>query len=126
LIETELLDKRFNVTALAKAMNVPRSEASGYIKAHLKAQRNENACTLYVLSRQGRTSRAIWHVGARTDDVHMVTKQCLSDMTVKVTDALTPDLRRMSGLNPRCGKLASALGEVFVANLKLLAANLEL
>jgi hypothetical protein len=46
-------------------------------------------------------------------------------MTIKVTDALTPDLRRMISLNPRTTRVATAFGNAFVANLEALAASLE-
>jgi hypothetical protein len=112
----------FNVAAAAADMGVTRPEASGFIQAYLDAQRKPKARTLYVLSRQGRTRSAVWHVGARTADARKLTEQCLSDMIVKVTDALAPDLRRMGILNPRTAALTTANVNAFVANLAALAA----
>lgn len=125
LMDRELLEQEFNSIALAQDLGVTPLYASSLIQSYLDAQRRYKSDTLFVLSRQGRTSNAVWHVGARTRDVRMLTIQCLSDITVKVTDALEPDLRRMSGLNPRAAKVASAYGDLFVANLKLLATNLD-
>lgn len=95
------------------------------IRDYLRAQRRANSRTLYVLSRQGRTARAMWHVGARSSDVRGLAAQCLSDMSLKVTDSLEPDLRRMASLNPRCARLAAAMSGAFAANLALLATGLD-
>ena len=125
LINRQLLGEEFNSIALAVDLDISRSKATRMIQAYLEAQRRQNSKTLCVLSRQGRTANAMWHVGARTYDVRLLTKQCLNDMTIKVTDALTPDLRRMIGLNPRTTRVATAFGNAFVANLEALAASLE-
>jgi hypothetical protein len=125
LTDRALLNQEFNSVALAEDLRITRHEASVLIQNYLKAQRRANSHTLYVLSRRGRTVTAMWHVGSRTRDVRSLTKQCLSDMSRKVSGALEPDLARMMNLNPRCARLATAFGDVFVANLNLLATQLE-
>lgn len=125
LVDRALLGQEFNSAALAEDLRLTRHEASMLIQSYLKAQRRANSRTLFVLSRRGRTTASMWHVGSRTRDVRRLTKQCLSDMSRKVTGALEPDLARMMNLNPRCARLATAFGDVFVANLNLLATQLE-
>jgi len=53
--------------------------------------------------------------------VRELTRQCMDDITVKVMDALTPDLRRMGALNPRLAQTTEAMVQVFLANVNLLA-----
>ena len=125
LTEREMLNQEFNSRAVAADLGITRREASYMIQAYLIAQRRPNSRTLCVLSRQGRTRCAMWHVGARTTDVRSLTRQYMNDITVKINDALGPDLRRMIGINPRCAKLANAMSEVILANLKLLATQIE-
>lgn len=125
LFDREALGEEFNCPALADDLGITRREATSLIQCYLSAQRRPNSRTLFVISRQGRTAAAVWHVGVRSRDVRLLTRQCLSDMGVKVTASLEPDLRRMAGLNPRCSRLAEAMTNAFAANLKLLAAGLD-
>lgn len=125
LFERDLLSEAFKCETVAADLGISTREASMLIQAYLDAQRSPTSRTLFVLSRNGRTSAAVWHVGARSADVRGLARQVLDDMAIKVYDALEPDMRRMAYLNPRCAKLVNATTESFLANLKLLEIGLE-
>ena len=115
----------FNSIALAQDLRISGAQASALIQAYLEVQRRPKSPTLFVLSRRGRTSSAMWHAGQRSADVRSLTEQLLDDLAVKVNDALIPDLRRVANINPRAAHLAEALGKVFVAHLGALDAQLS-
>lgn len=121
ITQQQLNGQEFNSLDVARTLGVSRLQATYLIQAYLKAQRNPNSQTLYVLSRSGRTKSALWRVGTRTTDVRELTRQCMDDISIKVTEALAPDLRRMGVLNPRCAQLVNAMTQVFIANVNLLA-----
>jgi phosphoribosyl-AMP cyclohydrolase len=111
----------FNTADIVQTLGVTSHEATCLIQAYLVAQRAINSSTLYVLHRQGRTRAAVWTVGVRSRDVKELTRQCMDDITIKVMDALAPDLRRMGVLNPRVAQTTAAMVQVFIANVNLLA-----
>ena len=57
--------ERFTNRELAGDLEVSRFEASAIIQGYLDAQRSQNASTLFVLKREGRTKNAVWSVGQR-------------------------------------------------------------
>jgi len=121
LTQHQLIGQEFNSYDVAHTLRVVPYRATCLIQAYLVAQRAPKSRTLYVLHRQGRTRSSMWRVGARTRDVRELTRQCMDDITVKVMDALTPDLRRMGALNPRLAQTTEAMVQVFLANVNLLA-----
>ena len=114
----------FNAVALAADLGVSSWEATQMIQAYLGVQRLPNSRTLYVLYRKGRTRAAVWHVGVRSTDMRLLSRQYLDDAKTRVIRALEPDLARMGVLNPRASQFAESIGNVVEANLQLLAAQL--
>lgn len=98
----------FNSRDLAASLDVPRQEASRLIRAYVDAQRLENASTLYVLKREGRTATAIWSVGQRTLDARIIGHTLFDDIDTKVRKAFRPDLDRLAARNPRAARFVEA------------------
>jgi hypothetical protein len=86
-----------------------------FIQSYLDAQRSRRSRTLYVIRRQGRTSRSIWHVGVRTADARAASFQFFDDVRQRFLIAVEPDLTRIGQLNPRarrkCEAIVAAVGE---------------
>jgi hypothetical protein len=114
----------FNTAGLAQDLGVSGAHASDLVQAYLAEQRRPTSRTQFALHRSGRTSAAVWHVGARAQDMRSMSRQHLDDMHCTVTRALAPDLERMGFINPRAAQVADALANVVVANVQLLAAQL--
>lgn len=90
-------------------------EATLYIQSHLRAQRAIQPRTLFVIHRDGRTSRAVWIVGVRTVDARGTSHQFFDDVQHRFVHALAPDLTQIAKLNPRAGRkcrqIIEAVGE---------------
>lgn len=114
----------FNCEGLAADWECSTRDASAYITAHVNAQRGPKARTKYVLRREGRTRAAVWHVTRRDADSPKLARQCMDDITVKIKEALVPDLHRLAAINPKAAPLVNALTSAFEANLHLLEAAL--
>lgn len=121
IIRNNLIGREFNSHDLAQTLSITAAQASAMIQAYLVAQRSQNSSTQFTLHRFGRTSTAMWRVGSRSNDVRELTRQCMNDISIKVTEALAPDLAKMGILNPRCAALVNAMTQVFIANVNLLA-----
>jgi len=100
--------EHFTVYDIAKGMGVSVEEASGLIQAYLIAQRSPDSDTLYVLKRTGRTRAAVWSVGERVSDGHVICGTLFEDVKVKVKRAFEPDLTRLREKNPRAARYVEA------------------
>jgi hypothetical protein len=118
--------ERFNSRDLAASLGVTSKQASTLIRAYLAAQRGAKASTLYVLKREGRTSRAVWSVGQRTADARVIGGTLFEDVSVKVQRAFAPDLERLAARNPRAARYCEAKIEaVLDGALKVLAVSVD-
>jgi hypothetical protein len=116
----------FTSRELAAALDVDNQEASRMIQAYLDAQRRLNASTLYVLKREGRTSKAVWSIGQRTGDARVIGRTLFEDVDVKVKRAFSHDLDRLAQRNPRAAKYVEAkLQAVVDGALVVLAAAVD-
>jgi hypothetical protein len=122
LWDADALGQSFNSAAVAEALDVSRQEASLLIQGYLVAQTRPKARTLFVLTRKGRTSGAMWHVGARTTDVRQLGHQTADDFKTRLLRFVNPTLRRIGEKNPRALPLAQAVIKNMEANIEMLAA----
>lgn len=103
--EAEILDA-YGVGAhltnryIAEDWGIEPREASALIQSYLGAQRRGSK-TRYMLVREGRTSRAIWTLGARSKDARQVIGQFGRDVKCRMLRAVAPDLQRVATINPR-------------------------
>src|SRR5262245_28912709 len=91
----------FTSREMADSVGISYSEASWYIQSYLAAQRKPKSKTLFLLKREGRTSKAVWSVGERSEDVRLRLSSFTGDMVRTVERALDPDLMRIVEINPR-------------------------
>jgi len=128
-LEDWLLDneiEHFTSRELAGALNVDPTTASMLIGAYLIAQRGTRSETLYVLKRQGRTSRAVWSVGHHIADVDLIGRTLRDDIAIKVMSAFRPDLDRIKAKNPRAARYCEAKIEAVMSGaLAVLAVALD-
>lgn len=118
--------EEFTNLDVAKGLGITPQNASLLIRSYTTAQRSPESRTLYVLKRNGRTSAAIWSVGQRTEDAHMICGTLFEDVSVKVHRAFKPDLQRLEARNPRAARYVEAkLEAVIDGALKVLAASLD-
>jgi len=101
----------FSNRELASRLGVSRRQASRLIRRYTDAQRRPRSRTLYVLHRNGRTSRAVWRFGIRTADMRGIGGQYFDDVQQKFHRAVEPDLRRIAALNPRAARQCEAIIE---------------
>jgi hypothetical protein len=113
----------FSSTQLARDLSLSSPEATRLIQSYLNAQRQASSTTKFVLRREGRTTGAVWHPGHRIEDVRELRAQHLDDMSIRLTRALAPDLRRMGVLNHQVAAVAEAIVRATEASLMLLAAS---
>ena len=119
-------DAHFDAHQLAKSMRVPVGEASNLISGHLTAQRGKKSKTLFVLKRQGRTRNAVWSVGERTADAHLINQTLFTDIDVKIRKAFAPDLNALKARNPRAARRVElTLSAVVDGALAVMAAALN-
>jgi len=119
-------DAPFTVYDLASSMGIYVHQASALIQAYLAAQRGPNANTLYVLKRVGRTKKAVWSIGQRTSDAHVICGTLFDDVHTKVHRAFEPDLDRLRDKNPRAARYVEAkLTAVMDGALAVLASALD-
>jgi hypothetical protein len=112
----------FTVQEYAADEGLDVDDASADIQSYLSAQRvqprwvedDDGAVkevdaskTTYVLRRLPgtRTRNAQWAVGIRTADARLLGAAFSDDVRAKVLGAMMPDIKRISALNPRTGKL---------------------
>lgn len=118
--------EHFTSLDLADGLELRRQAASRYIQSYLTAQRRPNSTTLYVLKREGRTSRAEWSVGQRVADARVIGGTLFEDVSVKVKRAFGPDLEHLAALNPRAAKYAERKIEaVMDGALRVLQASVD-
>lgn len=128
-LELWLLDHdsdRFSAEQLAVSMGVDTRYASNLIQHYLQAQRGPDSATVYVLKRQGRTRSAVWSIGQRTADAHVIGSVLFDDVHVKVLRAFAPDLERLGAINPRARRYCEAkIAAVLDGAMKVLAASVD-
>jgi len=118
--------QRFSSADVAHAFNCTGHEASLYIQAYLVAQRREDSSALYMLKREGRTSKALWSVGERKPDAHDLGVTLYEDVRVKVRGPFAKDLRQLAARNPRAARYVERKLEAVVEGaLTVLAASLD-
>jgi len=116
----------FTNQTLANSLGASPREGSMLIRAHLGAQRKLDSQTLYVIKRDGRTSRAVWTSGERMIDAKALGNTLYEDVVVKVKKAYAPDLKRIGERNPRSRRYCERRIEAVVDGaLKVLAASIE-
>lgn len=84
---------------LAGLMGVSSEEASELIQAYQRAQKLQK--TKFVISREGRTSGAVWHVGSTANALQRVKGQFVDDVLHRVHGHLSPTVDAISVHNPR-------------------------
>lgn len=117
---------RFTSVEIAVSAGISRAKASRWIKSYLEAQRRTGSTTLYVLKREGRTSKAMWSVGERTVDARVINRTVYDDIKTKLKKAWEPDLLKLAKRNPRAARFVEAkLFAVMDGALVVLAAALD-
>lgn len=99
-------EEPFTAVELASDWGTTTADATVTIQAYLDSQRRPNSNTLYVLKREGRTTRSVWSVGQRTVDARVIGGVLFEDVAVKVKRAFEPDLKRLAAKNPRAARYA--------------------
>lgn len=125
LFEIHALGLDFNSKAVAHDLGISNKKASAYIQSYLSAQTNKKARTLFVLTRKGRTARAMWHVGARTVDARQLGRQTADDFKTRLLRYVEPTLNRIAQKNPRALPAANAVAKAMEASVELLVAMLD-
>lgn len=115
----------FNSRAIAEDLGISPHRASYDIQNYLDAQTAKNPRTKYVLTREGRTTAAMWHVGARTTDVRALGRQTSDDFSRRINRFVAPTLRRIGELNPRALPAANAVAKAIEASVELLVAMMD-
>lgn len=124
LFDLGALDVEFNSAALAEDMGVGRAKASRMIQAYLDAQTAKNPRTLFVLTRKGRTSKAMWHVGVRSADARNLSRQTVDDYKRRLDRFVQPTLQRIAEKNPRALPAAKAVMKSIEAQIEFMEAML--
>lgn len=122
LFDTAALGRSFNSKALAADTGITGAEASKMIQHYLIAQTGVRSRTQFVLTRRGRGSGAMWHVGVKTSDVKALGKQTVADFKRRLTRFVIPTLERIEQLNPRAIPAANAVVKGMEAGIELLVA----
>lgn len=122
LFDTAALGRSFNSKALAVDTGITGQEASKLIQHYLVAQTGVRSRTQFVLTRHGRGSGAVWHVGVRTSDVRALGKQTVADFKRRLTRFVIPTLERIEQKNPRAIPAAEAVVKGMEAGIELLVA----
>jgi hypothetical protein len=119
-------DERFTNRSIADSFETTPQEGSALIRSHLIAQRRDDSKTLYVIKRDGRTSRAVWSAGQRVIDAKALGNTLYEDVVVKIKKGYKRDLDRLSERNPRAARYCERRIEAVVDGaLKVLAASIE-
>lgn len=84
---------------LAGLAGISSQEATDWIQSYQRAQKLQK--TRYVISRQGRTSGTVWHVGATTKALERVKVQFVDDVLHRVHGHLGPTVDVISVVNPK-------------------------
>lgn len=124
LFDQHVTNTSFNSQAVAADLNITRREASRQIQNYLNAQTRLNSNTLFVLTRDGRTRRAMWHVGARAADARGLSRQTADDVKRRFDRFVMPTMRRIGEKNPRAlpaARLAVTALEASIAYLMAMA-----
>lgn len=115
LYDNRLLGGSFTSHDVADGLRISGPEATQHIKSYLTAQRSPTSTTLYVLHREGRTSRSIWFAGMRAADVKATSSQFFDDVAHRFFKAVELDLVRIGEINPRmrrrCERIIEAVGK---------------
>jgi len=107
-------------------MGISVPEGSALIQQYLVAQRTPSSSALYVLKREGRTRAAVWSIGERTRDAHIIGGTAFEDVSVKLRRAFQPDLRRLAKQNPNAARYVEAkIVAVMDGALAVLASALD-
>lgn len=117
--------EEFTCHDVAASIGCSVYEASGLINAYQSAQRGVRSKTRYVLKRRGRTRAAVWSVGQRTADARLIEDTTFQDIVVRVRRAMTTDLTRLAGLNPRAARKVELTLVAVDSALKVLAVSLD-
>lgn len=112
----------FNSRAVAQDLGVSNHRASRDIQNYLDAQTSEKSRTKYVLTREGRTVAAMWHVGARSTDARGLGRQTSDDIARRVERFVAPTLKRIGEKNPRALPAAHAVAKAMEASVEYLMA----
>jgi hypothetical protein len=124
LFDNDMDGSAFTSHELADKMDVSRSAASGLIQNYLGAQTSSKSRTLFVLNRTGRTKAAVWHVGARSDDVRSLGRQVGDDFRCRLERHIEPTLSRIGQRNPRALPAAKAVAKGIDAGIDLIESML--
>lgn len=134
-LEQWLFDKHtfggggFTNRDVVDGLSVTGAQATAMIRSYENAQRATRSRTLYVLHREGRTSRAIWKVGIRATDARAISHQFSSDVAQRWKRAVEPDLRQIGARNPdaakRCEAIIDAVAEGALRLLRVAVGDLD-
>jgi hypothetical protein len=124
LFDHDMDQTEFTCGQIADKMGVSRPTASALIQNHLNAQTSPKSHTLFVLTRTGRTKAAVWHVGARSDDVRSLGRQVGDDFRCRLERHIEPTLSRIGQRNPRALPAAKAVAKGIDAGIDLIESML--
>jgi hypothetical protein len=124
LFDCDVLGRTFRSTDIADDLGVSRAKASRLIKSYLSAQTSPKASTLFVLTRTGRTTQAVWHVGERAADARKLGAQHADDVRRRFERFVEPTLQVIAEHNPRALPAAQAVAKGIEASTEMLVAIL--
>lgn len=114
--------KEFTNRDVAEVWRITPAEASGLIQAYLDAQVSPRSKTKYVITRSGRTSKAVWRRGHRVSDAQNLAAQTADDLKCRVDGFVLGTLRRMGVKNPQAIPLTNGIANMLMATIELAAA----
>lgn len=115
--------QEFTNRDIAEHFGVSPHEGSRMIQAYLDAQTTESVDTLFVLTRRGRTTSAVWHAGAATQDARDLYRQTVEDLNRRVERFVIGTLRHMGVRNPRAIPATSSLVKILEGVVEIAAAG---
>jgi hypothetical protein len=115
----------FTSRELADSLGISYSSASWLIQSYLSAQRTGRSQTLFVLKRQGRTTKAVWSAGERSQDARERLDSFAKDAVRTIERALEPDLLRIVEINPRAKHAVAVCRATIRASLVALGVALD-
>jgi len=124
LFDQGATDTEFNSVAVAEDLGISRAKASQMIQSYLDAQVAKEPRTLFVLTRKGRTSKAVWHVGVRAADARHLSRQTVDDYQRRLDRFVGPTLQRIAERNPRALPAAKAVMKSIEAQVEFMEAML--
>jgi hypothetical protein len=117
IISNGLVNGDFVSWQVAHDLGISGRDASSVIQNYLEAQTRPVSPTAFVLTRSGRTSGTVWHVGFKTDDARALCKQEADDARWRFERFTRPSLLKIVGLNPRAAVVVQTLELAFEYNL---------